>query len=92
MSTPSGTDLTHHTRTELETMRRNAHAESLRLYDAAIAITTEQGTLGYTIADGERWAALQAEWRATFAAAEDQRRLAMTICGALYPEVTRADA
>ena len=52
MSTPSGTDLTHHTRTELETMRRNAHAESLRLYDAAIAITTEQGKLGYAIETG----------------------------------------
>ena len=92
MSTPSGTDLTHHTRAQLETMRRAAHAESLRLYDAAIAITTEQGTLGYTLADAERWTALQAEWRATFTAAEDQMRLAMTICGALYPEVTRADA
>ena len=92
MSTPSGTNLIHHTRTQLETMRRNAHAESLRLYDAAIAITTEQGKLGYTIADAERWTALQVKWRATFAAAEDQRRLAMTICGALYPEVTRADA
>ena len=92
MSTPSGTDLTHHTRAQLETMRRNAHAESLRLYDAAIAITTEQGKLGYTLADAERWTALQVKWRATFTAAEDQRRLAAAICGALYPEVTRADA
>ena len=92
MSTPSGTDLTHHTRTQLETMRRNAHAESLRLYDAAIAITTEQGKLGYTIADGEQWTALQVKWRATFAAAEDQMRLAVAICDALYPEVTQTNA
>ena len=92
MSTPSGTNLIHHTRTQLETMRRAAHAESLRLYDAAIAITTEQGKLGYTIADGEQWTALQVKWRATFTAAEDQRRLAMAICGALYPEVTQTNA
>ena len=92
MSTPSGTDLTHHTRAQLETMRRAAHAVSLRLSDAAVALTTELGKLGSPLADAERWTALQVKWRATFTAAEDQRRLAAAICGALYPEVTRADA